>query len=97
MVRVAGLVVDACGLLDSILRQVSLDPSVIDDKPKAKDNLNITDYAKLYAASFELPSLVSSELPQSFQRLDCPRFWRFLPTAFMVEHTYSFSWLRGAS
>ena len=57
--RIAGLIVDACGLLDSILRQVSLDPSLVDGKAKARDDLNISDYAKLYAAKFELPTLVS--------------------------------------
>src|SRR5882724_11407256 len=56
---IAGLIVDACGLLDSILRQVSPNPSLVDGKSKARDDLNIRDYAKLYAAEFELPTLVS--------------------------------------
>lgn len=57
--RPASLIVDACGLLDSILRQVSPNPAIVDGRSKARDELNIVDYAKLYASKFELPDLFS--------------------------------------
>jgi hypothetical protein len=37
----------------------SPDPAVVDAKSKGRDELNITDYAKLYAAKFKLPSQFS--------------------------------------
>jgi len=57
--RLAGLILDSCGLLDSILRQTTSDPVTIEGKSKPRRDLNIVDYAKLYAFTFELPTLRS--------------------------------------
>ena len=57
--RLASLIVDACGLLDSILRQVSPDPAIVDGETTARDDLTIVDYAKLFAAKLKLPTLKS--------------------------------------
>ena len=54
--RLATLIIESCGLLDSIFRQVSPDPSVIDGKTTPRRKLDITDYAKLYADRFQLPT-----------------------------------------
>ena len=43
---------DACGLLDSVFRDLTPDPTSI--KGKTKDDWNIQDFAKLYADSLDL-------------------------------------------
>jgi len=48
--RLASVIIESCGLLDSILRQVSPDPAVLDGRSKPKKDLDIVDHAKLYAA-----------------------------------------------
>jgi hypothetical protein len=54
--RLASVIIESCGLLDSILRQVSTDPAIVDGKSKRRDDLKIKDYAKLYASKFNLSS-----------------------------------------
>jgi hypothetical protein len=53
--RLATVIIDSCGLLDSILRQISPDPAVIDGRSKLRKELDIIDYAKLYAAKLGIP------------------------------------------
>lgn len=60
--RLASLIMDACGLLDSILRQITPDPVTVDGKSITKKELNIIHYGKLYAAKFELPDMKSITL-----------------------------------
>ena len=57
--RLASLIVESCGLLDSILRQVTPDPISIGRKTKRRKDLDITDYEKLYASKHDLPNLKS--------------------------------------
>ena len=57
--RLATLIIESCGLLDSILRQISADPASVDGKSKARGKLTIKDYAKLYAEKFQLPDAKS--------------------------------------
>jgi hypothetical protein len=51
----ANVIIESCGLLDSILRQISPDPALVDGRSKPRKDLDITDYAKLYAAKLGLP------------------------------------------
>ena len=57
--RLASLIVEACGLLDSILRQITPDPVAVGGKSKPRRYLDIVDYAELYANTFGLPTLKS--------------------------------------
>ena len=57
--RLASLILDACGLLDSILRQITPDPVRVDGEIKKRNNLDIKDYATLYSTEFNLPKLKS--------------------------------------
>ncbi len=57
--RLASLIIDACGLLDSVLRQITPDPVRVDGEIKKRNNLDIKDYATLYSAEFNLPKLKS--------------------------------------
>jgi hypothetical protein len=52
--RIASLIIESCGLLDSVLRQISPDPATVNGKIKPRKDLDIVDYAKLYAAKFEI-------------------------------------------
>ena len=52
--RLATLIIESCGLLDSVLRQISADPVTVDGKPTPRGKLTIKDYAKLYAEKFQL-------------------------------------------
>ena len=52
--RIVTLIIESCGLLDSVLRQVSPDPASVEGKSKPRKELDIVDYAKLYAAKFEI-------------------------------------------
>ena len=54
--RLASLIIESCGLLDSILRQISSDPEMVNGKNKPRDKLDISDYANLYASKFDLPA-----------------------------------------
>jgi hypothetical protein len=57
--KLASIIVEACGLLDSILRQITSDPAMVNGKTIPRKNLDIVHYAKLYASKFELPALTS--------------------------------------
>src|SRR5262249_17913189 len=54
--RLASLIIESCGLLDSILRQISPDPATVDGQSIPRKQLDIVHYAKLYAARFEIPT-----------------------------------------
>jgi hypothetical protein len=53
--RLASLIIETCGLLDSVLRQVSDEVSIIDGKRVPRRNLDIRHYSKLYANRYQLP------------------------------------------
>lgn len=55
----ANIVVSACSLLDSILRQISSDPVTTGSKQVRRKDLAIGDYARLYASRFGLPAFRS--------------------------------------
>jgi hypothetical protein len=57
--RLASLIIESCGLLDSILRQISPDPATVDGKSKPRKDLDIVDYAKQYAVKFEIAAAKS--------------------------------------
>lgn len=57
--RLATLIIESCGLLDSVLRQVSPNPSMVNGKNVARGDLTITHYATLYAAKHDLPNTKS--------------------------------------
>lgn len=78
--HLASLIMDACGLLDSILRQITPDPVTIDGKSVSRKELNIVHYGKLYAAKFELPGMKSIMLI-SPPKYHCP----FTPWASLVS------------
>jgi hypothetical protein len=56
--RLASIIVSACGLIDSILREITPDPSQV-AKQKSQRDLDIVNYARLYAPRFGLPTLKS--------------------------------------
>jgi hypothetical protein len=57
--RLANLIIESCGLLDSVLRQISPDPANVDGRSIARHNLDILDYAKLYAAKYGIAAAKS--------------------------------------
>jgi hypothetical protein len=54
--RLATVITESCGLLDSVFRQISPDPATVNGATKPAGKLVMRDYATLYAAEFELPS-----------------------------------------
>jgi hypothetical protein len=54
--RIATLIIESCGLLDSIFRQNSPDPATIGGKSKPRRKLDICDYAELYTTQLQLPT-----------------------------------------
>lgn len=57
--RLASIAVEACSMVDSLLRQVSSDPSTVDGQSIRRSDLNITHFAVLFAASLRLSQLKS--------------------------------------
>lgn len=57
--RVAGIILESCGLLDSVFREISPDHAEVDGCDKRKKDLDMTDFAKLYARPYGLPYLRS--------------------------------------
>jgi hypothetical protein len=57
--RLASLIIESCGLLDSVLRQVSGEVSIVDGKRVHRHDLDIRDYARLYADRYQIPSAKS--------------------------------------
>lgn len=57
--RLAGVITEACDILDSLLREVSPQTVSINGQTKNQDKLTITDYAHLYAARYNLPATKS--------------------------------------
>jgi len=74
--RLADIIVNSCGLIDSILRQITPDPEIVDGKTVRKGSLNIVHYASLYAVKFKLPTSKSILLTSPPKYL-CP-FERWL-------------------
>lgn len=57
--HLANIIVSACSLLDSILRQANPDPVTVGSKQTHRKDLAIADYARLYASRFQLPTFRS--------------------------------------
>lgn len=57
--RLATLILDACGLLDSIFRQITPDPVNVGSTSKSRNQLDIADFAELYSDKFRLSKLKS--------------------------------------
>jgi hypothetical protein len=57
--HLAGVVTETCHILDSLFREISNPTETINGITKTKAQLKITDYAKLYAHSLNLPSTKS--------------------------------------
>jgi hypothetical protein len=53
--RLSTVIVEACGLIDSILRYISPSEVTIRGKLKKRDKLELSDYHELYAAKLKLP------------------------------------------
>ena len=87
--RLASLIVESCGLLDSIFRQISPDPVVVGTKSKPRKKLDIVDYAKLYSAKFELPATKSILLIRPARYLSPFSAWRhgYKPAPWWRIHT----------
>jgi hypothetical protein len=58
----AGVITEACNILDSVFREVSPPVVTVAGKAIPRDDLDITDFAKLYAARFDLPNTKSIAL-----------------------------------
>ena len=52
--QLATLIIESCGLLDSVFRQISPDRVTVDGKSKRRRELDIVDYSKLYADKFDI-------------------------------------------
>lgn len=57
--HIANVIFDACGLLDSVFRQMTTDPVNLRGGSKHRKDLDIRDYAELYAEELRLSSLNS--------------------------------------
>jgi len=57
--RLASIAVEACSIIDSLFRQSSVDPSVVDGKSVSRDDLTIVDFAILHSRDLRLPDLKS--------------------------------------
>ena len=57
--RLAGVVTETCHILDSLLREVSNPKETIKGKTKKKEELDVRDYAELYAKRFNLSATKS--------------------------------------
>ncbi len=47
---------DTCGLLDSVFRDLTPDPAMVDGQYITRDNCDIVDFAKLHAERLDLPN-----------------------------------------
>ena len=54
--RLATVIVEACGLIDSLFRYISPAKVTIHGKKKKRDKLNILDYAELHSSNLQLPA-----------------------------------------
>jgi hypothetical protein len=63
-------IVDACGLLDSLLRDKTSDPVIVAGKTKRRRDCDICDFANIHASALDLPNTRSVLLvsPPSYRR-----------------------------
>ncbi len=54
--KLAGIILEASGLLDSVFRQISPDPVTVRGMQEPARDLDIGDYQELYSARFDLPN-----------------------------------------
>ena len=54
--QLAGIILEASGLLDSVFREISPDPATVRGKKKSADKLDIRDYQHLFSGHFDLPN-----------------------------------------
>jgi len=69
--QLAGIVLEAGGLLDSVLREISPDPSSVRGKIKPRGELDMADYEDLYGSRLDLPNFRSYVLVSPPQ-VRCP-------------------------
>lgn len=69
--KLAGIILEAAGLLDSVFREISSDPATVQRKQKRKDDLEIPDYEYLFSNRFDLPNYRSYVLVSPPQ-VRCP-------------------------
>lgn len=67
--HLAGIILEASGLLDSVFREIASDPATVSGKPKR--DLKIADYKELFGARFNLPNYRSYVLVSPPQ-VRCP-------------------------
>ncbi|TKB91797.1 MAG: hypothetical protein E8D41_10000 [Nitrospira sp.] len=58
----ASYLLDACGLIDSVFRDMTLDPTVVSSKTVARKDCTIIEFAELHAKSLDLPNTRSTML-----------------------------------
>lgn len=68
--RLISYLVDACGLLDSTLRDLTPDPAMVGGKNKPRRDCDIWDFAQLHAGALDLPNTRSIVLmsPPTYRR-----------------------------
>jgi hypothetical protein len=54
--QLAGIILEASGLLDSVFREISPDPVTVGGKQKRAKALDMEDYEELYKVQFDLPN-----------------------------------------
>jgi len=69
--QLAGIILEAGGLLDSVLREISPDPSSVGGKPRPRGELDMTDYQDFYGTRWDLPNFRSYVLVSPPQ-VRCP-------------------------
>lgn len=69
--HLAGIILEASGLLDSVFREISPDPVTVSGKQKPAGDLEIGDYEDLYSTHFDLPNYRSYVLVSPPQ-VRCP-------------------------
>lgn len=69
--RIPSLILDSCGLMDSVFRQITPDTVIVDNKTKKRSKIDIKDFAKLYSANFDLHNLRSIPFTSPLQ-FRCP-------------------------
>ncbi len=69
--HLAGIILEAAGLLDSVFREISPDPAPVRGTPKRADELDIGDYEYLFSSRFDLSNYRSYVLVSPPQ-VRCP-------------------------
>lgn len=54
--RIAGILLEACGLLDSVFRESAPDPAMVGGNQVPKDELTMSHYEPLFGGAYNLPN-----------------------------------------